>query len=93
MKNKKILFGSGFGLFVIVLSFFHFSGNSSAFSDLALANIEAIADGEGGGTSSCYSWVIEKEGGRVVYCLDCADLENYVAGAPYAQPDGQCTRT
>lgn len=92
MKNKKIIFGSAIGLFVIALSFFHYRANASALSDLALANIEAIADGEGGGTSSCYSFV-EKEGGRVVYCPDCADMENYIAGSPSVQPDGQCTRT
>ena len=93
MKNKRIIIVSVAGIFVSAMSFFHFSANSSTFSDLALESIEAIANGESGGTSSCYSWIVEKEGGRVVYCLDCADMENYIAGAPYAQPDGECTRT
>lgn len=57
MKNKKIIFRSAIGLFVIALSFFHYRANASALSDLALANIEAIAGGDGGQWKYPLVWV------------------------------------
>lgn len=93
MKNKKLLFGISFGFFIPAMSFFYFNTNTGTISDLALDNIEAIASEEGSGTSSCYSWIVEHLGGRVVYCSGCEDMENYIAGYPESQPDGECTRS
>lgn len=46
--------------------------NSEAnLNDLALANVEALAQGESGGGSKCYNSITTKEGSQILYCGTC----------------------
>lgn len=50
---------------------FNQSKNEVELSDLALANVEALASGEDG-TGVCYNTITSKEGARVRYCPTCS---------------------
>ena len=95
MKKGIFVLGVLFA-FACVFNFHIFKkGKHLQYSDIALLNVEAIASGEGGGVgeTTCYSWIVEKEGGLVVACSDCTIRYGYVAGAPGIQDSGKCTMT
>lgn len=66
---KRHLFQILAGVTVILSTVvFLSSGNNKTLSDLALANIEAIASGEGTAVSTCYS---SGSGGEMKWYLQC----------------------
>jgi hypothetical protein len=48
------------------------------FSDVSLANVEALADENGGGGNTCYNTITTKDGVQTLYCGTCT----YISGAP-----------
>ncbi|RNC63289.1 NVEALA domain-containing protein [Proteiniphilum sp. X52] len=71
--QKKILSGL-FALALLATAGFgvHKSMNSDAdLSDVALANVEALAQGESGGGNKCYNSITTKEGSQILYCGTC----------------------
>ena len=68
---KRHLFQILAGVTVILSTVvFLSSGNNKTLSDLALANIEAIASGEGTAVSTCYTDGFS-EGGDIKWYLQC----------------------
>lgn len=52
------------------------SQNETVLSDLALANIEALASGEGErGTGTCYHTITSQPGSKILYCGTCTYIE------------------
>lgn len=41
-------------------------------SDLALSNVEALADGESGDGEDCYNTITTKRASKVLYCGTCS---------------------
>ena len=66
------------------------SGNNKTLSDLALANIEAIASGEPDDKVGCCSSIKFQPGGLVVYCADCTIWKDYIDGTS-GTGSGMCT--
>ena len=90
MKTKKVLFAVTFAA-VTLLSGYNYVQNKSEvkLSDLALANVEALASGEGGGVmpQKCYKIVIMAEGVQTLYCQGCI----WIAGQPsWVSGEGTC---
>ena len=49
---------------------------NTELSDLALANIEALASGEGErGTGTCYHTITSQAGSKILYCATCTYIE------------------
>ena len=46
--------------------------NDANLSDLALANVEALADGESGDGEDCYNTITTKRASKVLYCGTCS---------------------
>jgi len=71
---KKVLLSSIFAVALIATTSYgvNKSMNSEAnLSDLALANMEALADGESGGGDLCYNSITTKRASKVLYCGTC----------------------
>jgi len=45
-------------------------------SAIHLANIEVLAQGETGGTTTCHNTITQEKGNRVFYCGSCSFVEN-----------------
>jgi len=55
----------------------HFSSSpSEELSAIHLANIEVLAQGEIGGTTTCHNTIRQQDGNRVFYCATCSFVEN-----------------
>lgn len=56
------------------------SKKTPRLSELALANIEALARGEEDsgehGTGKCYRTITDKEGSKILYCATCTYIKN-----------------
>lgn len=79
---KKLYYVSGISIVcIVVATIFYLNANNSLkkdeFSDLLIANVEALASDESGGGQpmNCYSTVENSNDGRpvetVTYCGDC----------------------
>ena len=71
---KKIIIIS-LGLFISAGVLF--TGVKKASQELMLANIEALATGETGDISPCWSAFESAPGYKTTSCLDCDNLDNY----------------
>lgn len=48
------------------------SQQKSELSELALANVEALANGESTGKRKCYNSITTMEGSQIFYCQTCS---------------------
>jgi uncharacterized Rmd1/YagE family protein len=74
---------------VAVVAAWNFSQNQdeAALSDLALENVEALADGESGNGSICYNTITTQTGIQTLYCGTCT----YVSGSlSWVSGTGKC---
>lgn len=89
----KIIGGFAIALFMTI--FLSFNTNEN-LSDIALSNIEAIADGEGEGEGtqiSCYASIeMGNPGARVIYCGSCTAEEGYKPSCILESCLGSCTK-
>lgn len=49
-----------------------------------MSNVEALANGEAGGTKTCYNTITSKEGSQVRYCATCTFIDgaaSWVSGS------------
>lgn len=83
MKKLMFIFAVPFLAGVV---WFLSANNQSQFSDVALANIEAIASGEDAGGVPCFSIYDEYAAGIFVRCGIC----NYEDGRPLTEVTGMC---
>lgn len=71
-----------FGFFVFaaiaVAAGFNYQQNKqeAEFSDLAIANIEALASGENGEAEVCYHTITSQPGSKVLFCGSCTYIDN-----------------
>lgn len=73
--KKKILGGFTIAFIAAVAAFnINFNMNeNNELSAISLANVEALADGEGGdGGQKCWKTITSKEGSQVLYCGTCS---------------------
>lgn len=71
---KKIILSSIFALALLATAGWGVNksmGNDANLSDLAMSNVEALADGESGGENTCYNTITTKEASRILYCGTC----------------------
>lgn len=70
---KKIILGGIAVLAITATVVFNVNLNAQGekLSDVSLANIEALADGEGSGSNTCYNTITTMEGSQVRYCGTC----------------------
>lgn len=76
MNKKNFLAVVGVTLLLLVVAFnVNRSQDNIAFADLALENIEALAQNEGGGGSGCNPVGYREvwSGGCLYYCARCSD--------------------
>lgn len=71
MKNKifSIISVAAFALVVALNINANISNNAK--NNVALANVEALAMGEGVGSKACWKTITSKEGSQVLYCATC----------------------
>jgi len=77
MKKKILAAVAAVAIAVVaVINMDLVSRKQEALSALHLANIEALAQGESGGTTTCHNTITQKDKNRVFYCGSCSFVEN-----------------
>ena len=72
---KKVLLSSIFAVALIATAGYGVNKSMKSdanLSDLALANVEALADGESGDGEDCYNTITTKRASKVLYCGTCS---------------------
>jgi hypothetical protein len=80
MNKKKIFLAVAIAAIVMVsgLNISRSMNDSTPVSDMELANIEALAQDEGGGGTVCHDTITTAVAQQVLYCGTCT----YIAGKP-----------
>lgn len=71
---KKKILGVVTVAAIVVMAGWNFnqSKNEVVLSDLALANVEALANGETGEGKDCYNTITKQKSSKVFYCATCS---------------------
>ena len=91
--NKKVLKAAFVAAIAMVSGINVFNTQKSeVLSDIALANVEALADYEDSGTEQikCYSSLVYEKGASVVDCSTCQSVEDKTD--KFWSLSGKCTR-
>lgn len=68
--KKKIFLAATAAMVAVATAVFVYSNNKSADDDFWNRNVEALANGEGGGRT-CYDTITSSDGHRIMYCPIC----------------------
>ena len=91
--NKKVMKAAFVAAIAMVRGINVFNTQKSeVLSDIALANVEALADYEDSGTEQikCYSSLVYEKGASVVDCSTCQSVEDKTD--KFWSLSGKCTR-
>ena len=91
--NKKVMKAAFVAAFAMVSGINVFNTQKSeVLSEIALANVEALADYEDSGTEQikCYSSLVYEKGASVVDCSTCQSVEDKTD--KFWSLSGKCTR-
>lgn len=91
--NKKVMKAAFVAAIAMVSGINVFNTQKSeVLSDIALANVEALADYEDSGTEQikCYSSLVYEKGASVVDCSTCQSVEDKTD--KFWSLSGKCTR-
>jgi hypothetical protein len=70
---KKKIFGAAIAVTIAAIATLNtnFITKANKFSAVTLSNVEALADGESGGSTECWKTITSKSGSKVMYCGTC----------------------
>ena len=71
MKKNFLKYGFAVAFALVAGYGIYASQQEVEMSDLAMANVEALANGESGGNRTCYKSITTMEGSQIFYCQTC----------------------